>query len=76
MTASRHSIDDACWNFIELDHVCCMQFLAESCSTKPKWVPKEHAEHTHKHLGTPYFGWLHFQTLFAEVSKRQPDLFD
>ncbi len=76
LTASRHSIDDACWNFIELEHLCRMQLMVDACSTPPKMVPHEHAVHTHKHLGGAFHCWLHFQALYAEVSRTQPDLFD
>lgn len=76
LTASRHSIDDACWHFIALDHVCRMQLLTEAAPIRPKTIDPENAAYSRQHLGNEFIGWLHFQTLFMEVSHNQPDLFD
>ncbi len=76
LTASRHSIDDACWNFILLDHCCRMQLAISAVqNAKPIVVEAAHAAYTREHLGSGYIGWLHFQTLFAEISRTEPDLF-
>jgi ribulose-5-phosphate 4-epimerase/fuculose-1-phosphate aldolase len=73
LTASRDSIDDAAFRFYLLDHVCRMQLLSDSLSTKPIPVSTENAEYTQKHLGSGYIGWLNFQCEFLDIQKRHPD---
>lgn len=77
LVASRHSIDDACWHFIALDHCCRMQLMIEAAhEIRPKFIDAKHAAYSREHLGNEFIGWLHFQTLFAEIAHLQPDLFD
>lgn len=76
LTASRDSIDDAAWWFYNLDYVCRMQMLSDSLPYKPARVSEENAKYTHQHLGTGYFGWLQFQTEYADVVRNHPDVFD
>ena len=77
LVASRHSIDEACWHFIVLDHCCRMQLMIEATQAiQPKEINPEFAAYSREHLGNEFVGWLHFQTLFAEISHQQPDLFD
>jgi ribulose-5-phosphate 4-epimerase/fuculose-1-phosphate aldolase len=73
LTASRDSIDDAAWWFYALDHVCRMQMLSDSLSTKPIPVSEENAKYTREHLGTGYFGWLQYQCEHADIVKKHPD---
>ncbi|NUU03974.1 class II aldolase/adducin family protein [Herbaspirillum robiniae] len=77
LVASRHSIDDACWHFIALDHCCRMQLMIEAArDIRPTEIDPKFAAYSREHLGNEFIGWLHFQTLFAEISHQQPDLFD
>jgi ribulose-5-phosphate 4-epimerase/fuculose-1-phosphate aldolase len=73
LTASRDSIDAAAFWFYLLDHVCRMQLMTDSLSTKPMRVSEENAVYTQKHLGTEYISWLNFQAEFADIQKRHPD---
>lgn len=76
LTASRHSIDDAVWSFIALDHCCRMQLLTEAAPIRPKMIDPEHAAYSNKHLGNSFISWLHFQTMYAEIQYEQPDFID
>ncbi|MCZ6671792.1 MAG: class II aldolase/adducin family protein [Verrucomicrobia bacterium] len=76
LTASRHSIDAAAFWFSALERCCQQQLLVEASGIKPKLVPPDKARYTHKHVGSEYIGWLHFQTIFDEISTTQPDLYN
>ena len=39
-------------------------------------VPPAAAEHSRKHLATPFMAWLHFQPIYDAVTRSDPDLFD
>lgn len=75
-TAGRHSIDEAAWWFIALEHACRVQLLVEASRSRPIMITDEAARHTRLHTATPFMGWLHFQTIFDRIAKEQPDLFD
>jgi ribulose-5-phosphate 4-epimerase/fuculose-1-phosphate aldolase len=75
-SAGTHSIDEAAWWFIALEHACRVQLLLDASRTPPKPVPPEAARHTRKHFGTPYMGWLNFQPLYDALVAEQPDLLD
>jgi len=76
LTASRHSIDAAAFWFSALERCCQQQLVVEASGVPPKLVPPDKARYSHKHVGSEYIGWLHFQTVFDEISSSQPDLFD
>jgi ribulose-5-phosphate 4-epimerase/fuculose-1-phosphate aldolase len=76
LTASRHSIDDAAFWFIALERCCQMQLLVEASGVKPQTVPKKSARYSREHVGNDFIGWLHFQTLYAQIAATQPDMFD
>lgn len=75
-TAGRHSIDEAAWWFIALDHACRVQLLTESARSHPQRISAEAARHTARHTATPFMGWLHFQPLYDRIVREQPDLLD
>jgi ribulose-5-phosphate 4-epimerase/fuculose-1-phosphate aldolase len=75
-SAGRHSIDEAAWWFIALEHACRVQLLMDGARTRPKTIPDEAARHTLKHAGTPFMGWLQFQPIYERIVRSQPDLLD
>ena len=76
LTASRHSIDAAAFWFSALERCCQQQLLIEASGVKPQIVPPDKARYSHKHIGSEYIGWLHFQTVFHEISSTQKDLYN
>jgi hypothetical protein len=39
-------------------------------------VPPDKARYSREHVGSEYIGWLHFQPIFEQLAKTQPDMFD
>ena len=42
----------------------------------PKLVPEDRARYSREHVGSEYIGWLHFQTIWNDLVRSEPDLFD
>lgn len=76
LSASRHSIDDAAWWFIALDAACGVQLKTDASRIPPTLVPHERAQYTRHHIGTPFIGWLHFQTLYTRLRQTETGMFD
>lgn len=76
LTASRHSIDAACFWFIGLERVCRQQLMVEATGIKPQLVPADKARYSREHVGSEYIGWLHFQALYEQIAATQPDMFE
>jgi ribulose-5-phosphate 4-epimerase/fuculose-1-phosphate aldolase len=76
LTASRHSIDAAAFWFIALERCCQQQLMINATGAKPVLVPEDRARYSREHVGSEYIGWLHFQTIWDNLVKTQPDLFD
>lgn len=76
LTASRHSIDSAAFWFIALERCCQQQLMIEATGIKPKLVSPERSRYSREHVGSEYIGWLHFQTIYNQLEKTQPDMFD
>lgn len=75
-TASRHSIEAAAFWFIALERCCHQQLLVEATGQAPKLVPPERSRYSREHVGSEYIGWLHFQTIWNDLVRTEPDLFD
>ena len=75
-TVGRASVDEAAWWFIALERACEIQLKAEATGHPLKLVSPEAAEHSRKHLATPFMAWLHFQPIYDAVTRSDPDLFD
>ena len=75
LTASRHSIEAAAFWFIALERCCQQQLLIEATGQQPKLVTPERAQYSHDHVGSEYIGWLHFQPIWEQLVKTQPDMF-
>ena len=76
LTASRHSIEAAAFWFIALERCCQQQLLVQATGIKPRLVPPEKARYSREHVGSEYIGWLHFQTIWNDLLRTQPDMFD
>ena len=76
LTTSRHSIDDAAFWFIALERCCQVQLQIEASGLKPQVLSDETASYSLKHVGNDFIGWLHFQTLYNQITSSQPDMFD
>jgi ribulose-5-phosphate 4-epimerase/fuculose-1-phosphate aldolase len=76
LTGSRHSVDDACFWFIALERCCQIQLMLEASGTKPPFVTPERARYSREHVGSDFIGWLHFQPIYQQLVKEQPDLLE
>jgi ribulose-5-phosphate 4-epimerase/fuculose-1-phosphate aldolase len=76
LTVSRHSIDAAAFWFIALERLCQQALMVAASGIKPTLVPTESARYSREHVGSEYIGWLHFQTLYAQLAEANPDMFD
>lgn len=73
ITASRHSIEAAAFWFIALERCCQIQLMLEASGTKPPFVTPERARYSREHVGSDFIGWLHFQPIYQQLAKDQPD---
>lgn len=76
LTASRHGIEAAAFWFIALERCCRQQLMVEATGTKPVLVSPEKSRYSREHVGSEYIGWLHFQTIWDNLVKTQPDLLE
>ena len=69
------SVDAAAWWFVTMERSCQAQLLAKAAG---QTVPIEHAdaEKTHTQIGNDLVGWINFQPLYDQITRREPDLFD
>ena len=76
LTASRHSIEAAAFWFIALERCCQQQLLIDATGLAPKLISPERSRYSREHVGSEYIGWLHFQTIYDQLVKTQPDMFE
>ena len=76
LTASRHSIEAAAFWFIGLERCCQQQLMIDATGIAPRLVTPERARYSREHVGSEYIGWLHFQPIWEQLVKTQPDMFD
>jgi len=76
LTASRHSIEAAAFWFIALERCCQQQLLIDATGITPKLIPPDRSRYSREHVGSEYIGWLHFQTIYDQLVKTQPDMFE
>ena len=55
---------------------CGVQLKTDASRVAPKPVPHERARYTRNHIGTPFIGWLHFQTLYGKLKQTEIGMFD
>ncbi len=75
-SAGRESIDEAAWWFIAAERACEIQLKAQATGLPLQLISPEAAEHSSRHLGTPFIAWLHFQPIYDAIVRSDPDLFD
>ena len=75
ITASRHSIDSAAFWFMALERCCQQQLMIEATGQTPIEVPEDRARYSREHVGSEYIGWLHFQPVYDQLEKTQPEMF-
>ncbi|UWQ21535.1 class II aldolase/adducin family protein [Jannaschia sp. W003] len=76
LTASRHSIESAAFWFIALERCCRQELLVDATGHTPSLVKPERARYSREHVGSDYIGWLHFQPIWDNLCRTQPDMFD
>ncbi|GHC56570.1 class II aldolase/adducin family protein [Alcaligenes pakistanensis] len=76
LTASRHSIEAAAFWFIALERCCQQQLMVAATGLTPTLVTPERARYSREHVGSEYIGWLHFQPIWENLLRTQPDMFD
>ena len=75
-TATRHSIEAAAFWSIALERCCQQQLLVQATGVTPKLIPDDRSRYSREHVGSEYIGWLHFQTIWNDLVRSEPDLFD
>lgn len=76
LTGSRHSIDAAAFWFIGLERCCQQQLLIDASGHQPIEIAPDKARYSRTHVGSEYIGWLHFQAVYDNLTRTQPDMFD
>ena len=69
------SVDEAVFWFVCFERCAQAQLLAMAAGT-PKHIPHASAVYTRENAGSPMVGWMHFQPLWQEICRTDPDLFD
>jgi ribulose-5-phosphate 4-epimerase/fuculose-1-phosphate aldolase len=68
------TIDEAVYWFVCFERCAQAQLLAMAAGT-PLEIPHDSAVYTREQAGSPLTGWLHFQPLWQEICRTDPDLF-
>jgi len=69
------TVDEAVFWFVCFERCAQAQLLALAAGT-PKHIPHESAVYTRENAGNAMTGWMHFQPLWQEICRTDPDLFD
>jgi ribulose-5-phosphate 4-epimerase/fuculose-1-phosphate aldolase len=69
------SVDAAAWWFVTMERSCQAQLLAKAAG-QPVQIEPAMAETTHTQIGNDLVGWINFQPLYDQITRREPDLFD
>ena len=69
------TIDEAVFWFVCFER-CAQAQLAAMAAGTPKHIPHESAVYTRENAGNAITGWMHFQPLWQEICRTDPDLFD
>ena len=75
-SAGRESVEEAAWWFIAAERACEIQLKAEATGHPLRMINDQAVAHSAKHLGSSFLAWLHFQPIYDEISRSNPDLFD
>jgi ribulose-5-phosphate 4-epimerase/fuculose-1-phosphate aldolase len=68
------TIDEAAFWFVCFERCAQAQLLAMAAGT-PRRIPHDSAVYTREHAGNALSGWMHFQPLWQEIQRSEPDLF-
>lgn len=68
------TIDEAAFWFVCFERCAQAQLLAMAAGT-PLRIPHESAVYTREQAGNELSGWMHFQPLWQEIQRSDPDLF-
>ncbi len=69
------TVDEAVFWFVCFERCAQAQLLAMAAG-KPKLVPHQSAVYTRENAGSAVTGWMHFQPLWQEICRTDPELFD
>jgi ribulose-5-phosphate 4-epimerase/fuculose-1-phosphate aldolase len=69
------SVDEAVFWYVCFERCAQAQLLAMAAGT-PKLVPHANAVYTRENAGSSQVGWMHFQPMWQEICRTDPDLFD
>ena len=69
------TVDEAVFWYVCFERCAQAQLLAMAAGT-PKLVPHESAVYTRENAGSAQVGWMHFQPLWQEICRTDPELFD
>ena len=69
------TIDEAVFWFVCFER-CAQAQLAAMAAGTPKHIPHDSAVYTRENAGNAITGWMHFQPLWQEICRTDPDLFD
>ena len=69
------SVDEAVFWYVCFERCAQAQLLAMAAGT-PKTVPHASAVYTRDNAGSAAVGWMHFQPLWQEICRTDPELFD
>ena len=69
------TIDSAVYWYVCFER-CAQAQLAAMAAGTPKHIPHESAVYTRENAGNEITGWMHFQPLWQEICRTDPDLFD
>ncbi|OHV48248.1 hypothetical protein BCD48_16180 [Pseudofrankia sp. BMG5.36] len=69
------TVDTAAWWFITMERSAQVQLLAKAAGTVTH-IAHENARLTHDLNGNPLTGWLNFQPLWDQITRREPDLLE
>jgi hypothetical protein len=69
------TVDEAVFWFVCFERCAQAQLLAMAAGT-PKHIPHETAVYTRENAGSAQVGWMHFQPLWQEICRTDPELFE
>jgi ribulose-5-phosphate 4-epimerase/fuculose-1-phosphate aldolase len=69
------TIDEAVFWYVCFER-CAQAQLAAMAAGTPKTIPHDLAVYTRENAGNAITGWMHFQPLWQEICRTDPDLFD
>ena len=69
------TVDEAVFWFVCFERCAQAQLLAMAAGS-PKHIPHESATYTRENAGSAQVGWMHFQPLWQEICRTDPELFE